>query len=198
MAECPYPSGSTICDLPNTSEFADPIQAASAYLNLIQATSAYQNQDVGVCLAVIAETTSRYSPPITEPTAGAGTICWASQPIESLPLEVGIPIPLNAVQMGAEYDNFPAENLGNGLLRGFLPESAAFEKFIPNDTPLVGGMRLSSLLRGGGGLLGSRRPRPVRLRQRWRPRLGLVVLLQFHRRAGGIRRAVAHLSEKSR
>ena len=154
VAECPYPSGSTICDLPNTSEFADPIQAASAYLNLIQATSAYQNQDVGVCLAVIAETTSRYSPPITEPTAGAGTICWASQPIESLPLEVGIPIPLNAVQMGAEYDNFPAENLGNGLLRGFLPESAAFEKFIPNDTPLVGGMRLSSLLRGEGDCSG--------------------------------------------
>ena len=142
--DCTYPSGSTVCGL----------QAGSFPAELIGLTSPVTTQSTGVCLGVIEGTTSKYSPGTTEPGAGGGGICWASGPAASLTLDLGIIIPLSTVQVAAEFGGSASDNLTNGLLRGFLPQSVAETTLIPDSIPEVGGKPLSSVLRGGGDCSG--------------------------------------------
>jgi hypothetical protein len=97
------------------------------------------------CLTPVPGTTRPYSPAITN----AEPACF-SGPSVNLVLDLaGIPLTLRDAQLAATFAGTPADQLVNGLLRGFVTESDANNAIIPADFPLVGGQPLSSLLPGG-------------------------------------------------
>ncbi len=61
----------------------------------------------------------------------------------------GIPVTLTDARIAATFVGVPAQSLSNGLLRGFLSETAANATIIPATVPLIGGQPLSSVLAGG-------------------------------------------------
>lgn len=60
----------------------------------------------------------------------------------------GIEIDLEDAQV---FGSFVGNLVKNGLIVGFLPKSVADAVLLPSDLPVVGGKKLSALLRGGGG-----------------------------------------------
>lgn len=126
--ECSAPAGTTSCSAGTPPA---PFQ--------------YLGQNLGTCLAPISGTTHpSYSPAIVTP---AGP-CFAAETATAgagLPL----PVPLADARIAASRRDNPTPGLRDGLLYGFLPESAADAIVI--DVPLVGQRPLSSLLPGGTG-----------------------------------------------
>jgi len=61
----------------------------------------------------------------------------------------GTPVPLHDAQIGTHDANASIDHTEPGLLMGFLYESDADTILLPDDTPLVGGQPLSSVLPGG-------------------------------------------------
>lgn len=126
--DCTAPAGSTTC---SASTAPAPFQ--------------YQGQDIGTCLTPIPGTTNpSYSPAIVTP-AGPCFAAATAQAGAGLPL----PVPLIDARIGASRRDNPTPGLRDGLLYGFLTESAADAIMI--DVPIVGQRPLSSLLPGGTG-----------------------------------------------
>lgn len=114
----------------------------------------YASAGIGTCLAPLPGTigTPAYSPAIATPAAP----CFATGPKTFVFDNNGTPITLIDAQIAARFDANPAQNLSNGLLRGFLRESEA-NQIIINDPNLPGGsVVLSSLLAGGTGSCSTR------------------------------------------
>jgi len=88
-----------------------------------------------------------YSPSISTPTAP----CFASVPANITVTLSGIDVPLAEAQIGGRYVGAPATTITNGLVRGFLTETAAEGTFLPDDLPFIGGASLAAVLRGGDG-----------------------------------------------
>ncbi len=99
------------------------------------------------CLAPLPNTTRPYSPAITS----ASGPCFSSDSVTLNVTVSGIVIPLQDVRVAATYSGNPANNMTNGLLRGFLSEADANSVIIPATIDVVGGEPLSSLLPGGTG-----------------------------------------------
>lgn len=110
-------------------------------------THYYNTQSSGLCLDVVAGTTSGYSPSPTAPSAP----CFVTAPRDLRFGVSGVELPLHAVQSAATFLGNPATSLAPGLLRGFLTEAAANSILLPADLPIVGGQPFSVLLPGGSG-----------------------------------------------
>ncbi len=105
----------------------------------------YQNQVVGTCLAPQTGTVRPYSPPV-QPAVGP----CVSADADGLDLGLGdIATLLGDPRIAASRRDNPTPGLGNGLLSGFLTETAADALIV--ELPLVGQVPLSSLLPGGSG-----------------------------------------------
>lgn len=91
--------------------------------------------------------TTPYNPPVVNPT-GPCLLSGAVDFTFEFGSDVVIPIPLKGLQVAATYQGDPATKLVNGLVRGFLPESAADQTVISISTPALD-IRLSSALAGG-------------------------------------------------
>jgi hypothetical protein len=99
------------------------------------------------CLEPLAGTTRPYSPAIVS----AGPACFVGPPVDITLYLAEIPLTLRDAQIAATFVGSPADQLGNGLLRGFITQSDADNTLLPAGFPLVGGQPLSVLLPGGNG-----------------------------------------------
>jgi hypothetical protein len=109
------------------------------------------NQTTGTCLGTLANTVRPYNPAVTTTTAPAGGACFVSNTSTVTFTLAGVDITLTDARIAAAYQGNPATGATNGLLRGFLSETAANAIILPADLQVVGGMSLGSLLRGGTG-----------------------------------------------
>lgn len=126
---------------PGPLPFCDPDPAA------VPQTTQYSAQASGLCLDVVAGTTSGYSPGVTPPSGP----CFVTV-ARNLSFEAnGVQLPLLAVQSAGTLVGTPTNTLTNGLMRGFLTETAANTILLPADLPIVGGQPFSILLPGGSG-----------------------------------------------
>ena len=129
-ADCTAPMESTQC---RRSPDADP-----SYLR-------YDALPSGPCLEVIPGTTSAYTPAITEP----GPACFSTRATVIIVEMNGTPVPLHDARIGSRETDGDIDHTEAGILMGFLYESDADTILLPEDTPLVGGQPLSSVLPGG-------------------------------------------------
>lgn len=129
---CPAPSPPSTCAL-------DPAE--------VPQTHRYSAFGSGLCLDVLAGTTSGYSPAPTPPAAS----CFVSAERNLGIATATLPLPLQAVQAAATFVGNPASSLSPGLLRGFLSEAVADTLLLPAEVPVVGGQPISILLPGGQG-----------------------------------------------
>lgn len=136
FANCTAPMSSTTCAHDPTSQVV-PLTAT--------------NMTSGTCLGTIAGTVRPYNPAVTVTTAPANGACFVSNTSTITFTLAGVDITLTDAQIAAAYQGNPATGVTNGLLRGFLSETAANAIFLPDDLPVVGGSSLGSLLRGGTG-----------------------------------------------
>ena len=91
--------------------------------------------------------TGTYSPAITSSTSpcfstGSSTVTFNL---------AGVAITLQDARIAATFTGSPATGLVNGLLRGFITETAANATIFPSTTAIVGGKALSFILPGGTG-----------------------------------------------
>lgn len=110
----------------------------------------------GTCLAPLPATTGNqpvnpqfppYSPPVTNATAS----CFKTGVRNGTVGDIGLNLPLVDLQLASSFTPEPTTQLVNGLIRGFLPESAADAIQVPLPNPPGGTLTLSSLLPGGTG-----------------------------------------------
>lgn len=137
IADCTAPVETTQC----TENAGSPLQNAT-----------YTNQSSGTCLQADPATiginnSGTTSPPINAP---AGP-CFVSSAVSATFDFGGILIPLQDAQFAGEYVGDPASQIASGMIKGFLPQSAAESIILPGDLPLVGGQQLSALLNGTNG-----------------------------------------------
>jgi hypothetical protein len=112
----------------------------------------------GSCLTPVSGTTfANYTPSLLSASAP----CFASTPGTLVLNLSGIAISLSDAQVGATWVGVPASAMSNGLLRGFLSESAADAIVLPAQLPLVGGRPLSALLPGGSGNCSARSDKDI-------------------------------------
>jgi cysteine-rich repeat protein len=101
------------------------------------------------CLAPIPGTTTPRMPPYSPGVAPTGAPCFSSNPV-TITIDLnGVPIVLTDARIAATYVGNPANQMANGLIRGFLTETRANNTILPSSLPLVGGQPLSVLLPGG-------------------------------------------------
>jgi cysteine-rich repeat protein len=137
--DCTAPMSSTSCTLP-----AGASRLMGAAMNM---------GGTSVCLAALPGTTrAGYTPATVYPTAGGGGTCYvASAGTVTFDLG-GIPITLTDAYIGGEWFGSPATEIRDGLIRGFLSETAANRTYIPADTTgqsAIDCQPLGSLLPGG-------------------------------------------------
>lgn len=103
----------------------------------------YSSLAIGTCLAPVPGTVRPYAPAVTTP---AGP-CFASDP--AVGGGAGLPLPLTAIRSAATRRDNPTPGLTDGLLYGFVTETAADALVL--QLPGLGPRTLSSLLAGGAG-----------------------------------------------
>lgn len=129
----------------------DPVGTTQCAIDasLLRARPDYNNGTNG-CISVVPGSTSGYVPGVSVPTNG--NACFASTPIDISLSILGIPLPLEDVQIGGEYTGGnPPTGITNGLIKGFVSEAIANSVTLPPTSPVSPGQPLSSLLIGGAG-----------------------------------------------
>lgn len=115
-----------------------------------------ETRATGTCLAPLPATTGNnpvnpqfppYQPAVTSSTAA----CFKTGVRDGTVGDIGLSLPLVDLQLAASFGAEPTNQLTNGLIRGFLPESAADAIQVPLPNPPGGTITLSSLLPGGTG-----------------------------------------------
>ncbi len=73
--------------------------------------------------------------------------CYTAGILETYTLSLGdFSLPLQMLEISATYDADPADNMLNGIMRGFLTEEDAMNTVLPEDIEVVGGRPISDLL----------------------------------------------------
>lgn len=141
-ARCTFPLKTTACEPPAAQ--APP------------AIDFFDTRASGTCLAPIPGSTGNSTPspqfpPYSPPVGSSTGPCFRTGTRAGSVGEVGLTLPLVDVQLSATFSPSPTDELSNGLIRGFLPESVANAIQIPLPDPPGGTVALSSLLPGGTG-----------------------------------------------
>ena len=111
------------------------------------APAPFEPRETAVCRGPLAGTTSGYMPPV--PTIGGP--CFTDRPGDRQQALGGVTLTLlDAVVAGAYAPTSP-DQIGSGLLRGFVREVDAENALIPADVPVIGGLPLAAVLPGGVG-----------------------------------------------
>lgn len=111
----------------------------------LRATWQFDTHTSGSCLEPLAGTTSAYQPPITLPSAP----CIVSSISEELMFNLGgVEIPVLGARVSATYRTDPTPALTNGLIAGFVTNTAAMRVVLPEAAgPLAAGSSLSNYVR---------------------------------------------------
>lgn len=136
FANCTPPPATTSCTHDPTSQVVS-----------LTAT----NQTTGTCLGTIPGTVRPYNPAVTVTNAPANGACFVSNVSTVTFTIAGVDITLTDAQIAAAFQGNPATGATNGLIRGFLSETAANGIILPMNLAVVGGKSLGELLRGGTG-----------------------------------------------
>ena len=128
FADCTSPIATTSCK-----------PGAMAPIQLTATNQATQ------CLGILAGTTHPYTPAITVTSPP----CFVSNRATVQVSLSGIPITLYDARIAATYVGNPANQVVNGLLRGFVTEADADATILPSNLAVVGGHALSYILPGG-------------------------------------------------
>ncbi|MCA8942932.1 MAG: hypothetical protein KDB80_10270, partial [Planctomycetes bacterium] len=129
----------------------DPVATTQCTIDsaFLSARTDFANGTNG-CISVVPGSTSGYSPGISVPTNG--NACFSSTATDISLSILGIPLPLQDVQIGGEFTGGnPPTGITNGLIKGFVPETVADSIILPADSPVGANQPLSSLLIGGSG-----------------------------------------------
>ena len=128
--------GEVTCTAPLATTTCEPYSPLPLY--------PYDNTPA-LCLGAVPGTTNAgYSPALITP----GSPCFVAA-LGDIVLDVLFPLSLKDAYIAATYSGDPATGLVNGMLRGFLTEVNANSTILPASLAVVGGMPISSLLRGG-------------------------------------------------
>ncbi|MCB9593856.1 MAG: DUF4215 domain-containing protein [Sandaracinaceae bacterium] len=106
------------------------------------------------CLDILMGTVRPYSPAITPSIAPAGGTCYVANAGTVTFDLAGISIMLEDASIAGEWFGNPAQQIRDGLIRGFMSEAVANATIIPDmltGIASIDGQPLSSLLRGGTG-----------------------------------------------
>lgn len=122
-----------------------PMAGSSCSPGTVKVLATATNMSAGNCLSPVAGTVHGYSPAITSTNAP----CFVTSAITLTVALAGIPITLHDAKIAATYVGNPANDLVNGLLRGFVSEADANATMVPTSSPIIGGQPLSTLLAGG-------------------------------------------------
>lgn len=141
-ARCTFPASTTSCEPPPT-----PVPPTIDF---------FDTRASGTCLSPLPGTTgnnppSPQYPPYSPAVTAATGPCLRTGTRSASTGDLGLELPLIDVQLGATFTPAPTDQLVNGLIRGFLPESVADAIQIPLPDPPGGTVTLSSLLPGGTG-----------------------------------------------
>lgn len=111
----------------------------------LRATWTIESRTTGTCLAPISGTTSAYQPAITVPSAP----CFATSIGEDLVFNLGgVDVPVIGARVGATYRSAPEPALVNGLLAGFVTNTAAMQAQLPAEAgALAPGSSLNSFVK---------------------------------------------------
>jgi hypothetical protein len=129
---------STLCD--GSTSVCAPVDPAAGP----EFEAMLENQASGTCLSPEPGTTS-YTPLPNSPAAP----CFSSEGVDVGLDFGGFNIPFLGLQVGAQYSANPAQALTGGLLKGYLPETAAMNAIIPPDIAVIGGDSLHDHLLNG-------------------------------------------------
>jgi len=133
----PMAFGSAQCTAPPENTSCGALMAPQAATATLSPES--------TCLAAVADTLRPYTPSVVTPTPP----CFASSNLTITVSLGGVPLTLTDAQVGATFVGNPAASLANGLIRGFIPETAANATVFPESFALLGGSPLSATLPGG-------------------------------------------------
>ncbi len=145
-----HPASSTDGSLQRLDQVAGACTAPAAgtsctdAIGVVPTIGTYLSSAAGACLEAIAGTTSGYTPGLPS----MASPCWLTR-ASDLDLDAqGVTVPLSDAQQGGHW---ASPSIDQGLLRGFISETAAEQIMIPN--PLAGQppIILASLLPGGSG-----------------------------------------------
>ncbi len=104
------------------------------------------NMDTGACLDIIAGTiTDSYGTPPDVPMGP----CFVSDVFNQDVALGSLVVPLQNGYVAAAYVGDPSDGLMQGLVRGFVSETAAMGAVLPKTVPLLGGLTLYEILAGG-------------------------------------------------
>lgn len=136
-------AGSTRADAVLAASCTVPVEgtscSADADSTVVESTAT--NSGSG-CLAPAGGTTGGYDPPVEVP---AGP-CFVSDREQVVLVASDVELRLEDARIAADYGAGAPDRLENGLLIGFMSEATAAMTTIPEDTPLVGGDMLDTLL----------------------------------------------------
>lgn len=125
---------------------ADPLFSEACVVNqVVQQDIATDFNVAASCLQAYANTTGSYTPAVNS-TLGP---CYSTAPINTVVTIAGVDVDFKGYQQASRYPGVLSLDLG--LTLGFISEADADTVIFPDDTPVVGGETLSSLLPGGTG-----------------------------------------------
>jgi len=111
----------------------------------VRATWEIETRTTGNCLEPLPGTTSGYQPSISVPSAP----CFASSVSEELVFNLGgVDVPVIGARVSATYQSQPATALVNGLIAGFVTNTAAMRVILPDEAgPPAAGSSLGDYVR---------------------------------------------------
>ena len=127
-----------------------PVESTTCSSGEAQYDTYAMSQESGTCMEPVAGTTSGFEPSIDIPTGG----CFATDPVDMTITVADLDLDLKAARLAASFSGQGSDLLTNGLMAGFLPETAADNILLPDDLPIIGGKAFSSVLPGGAGSCG--------------------------------------------
>lgn len=134
--------GTGLCTAPMAGTSCAPDPAS------VPQTAAYDGVAAGSCLAPLAGTLTE---PYTPEVVSVSGPCFVSAPRRVVFDLNGVDLPLEQLQLAAEWTATPVTSFTDGLMRGFLSEAEAANVLLPASLPIVGGQPITVLLPGGTG-----------------------------------------------
>jgi hypothetical protein len=144
MSSNPMAASSTLVAVDGQCAANAPMRCMRDLQSNVRATWEIETRTSGNCLEPLPGTTSGYQPSITVPSAP----CFASSVSEVLVFNLGgVDVPVVGARVSATYKSQPATALVNGLIAGFVTNTAAMRAIVPDEAGLAAGSSLGDYVR---------------------------------------------------
>lgn len=138
-------AGSTLTIVDGECAASSPTQCRPALDSSLRATRQVESRTTGTCLEPLPGTTSAYQPAITVPTVP----CFVTSIGEALVFNLGgVDVSVVGARASATYRAMPEPALVNGLIAGFVTNTAAMQARLPEEAgPAAAGSSVSDYVR---------------------------------------------------